>query len=319
MKEAANSIHVVFVLIPRFTLSTLALGIDALRVINRVALQQLFTWDIVTPDGAPAISSSDIPVTPTKRLQEISCAPVTLVLASWEFEAGYQQPLLAWLRRQDRQKGVLGSVESGAFILAKAGLLRSGEAAVHFESRSAFSDKFGSELVTDDRWILTDRRASCSGVISLFDMILALTERELGRELAQNVADIMCYRPPSQASSADQLHRDQLLIRADQGLVRAIEVMHANLENPISLTQICKTANLSVWRLRRLFKRELDQAPSAYYMGLRLRRARELLEHGREKVQNIALSCGFADAPSFSTAFRRLYGMSPTECRDRLR
>lgn len=311
-------LHIVFVLVPRFTLSALALATDVLRVSNREALRQVFSWDIVTADGNVCLASSGLEITPTRRIQDISYAPVALVLAAWEPEAGASPPLLAWLYAQDRQGAVLGMVETGAFVLAKAGLLKPGEAALHIESRNAFSEAYDASLMADGMWTLSDRRMSCSGVVSLLDLLLALIEREGGSALARSVADAFAYRPSAEGPPGSWRQRDKQLRRADRRLVRVVEIMQAHLEDPIPLSEITAMAGLSVWQARRLFKQETDDTPSAYYMSLRLQRARELLEHGRTQVQEIALACGFADAPSFNTAFRRFFGITPSECRKRV-
>ena len=316
MSSAADSpIHIVFVLVPRFTLSSLALAIDVLRVANREALRPVFTWDIVTTDGKPGMPSSGVPVAPTRRMQDILKAPISLVLAAWEPEAGATPALMAWLHSQNREGSALGAVENGAFVLARAGLLRAGEAALHIESRAAFAEQFDAGLLSDDLWTLGERRMSCSGVISLLDMLLALIARDCSAELARNVADIFAYRPPAEGKQAQRSRREQQLMRSDRRLARATEIMQTHIEDPLPVTEICDQIGLSVWQMRRLFRRELGQSPSGYYMELRMRRARELLEHGRAQIQEIALASGFADAPSFNTAFRRHYGMTPSACR----
>lgn len=308
-------IHIVLVLVPRFTLSALALAVDVLRVANREALRPVFTWDIVTPQGVAGMPSSGLPVAPTRRMQDILHAPIALVFAAWEPEAGVTPALLAWLHGQNRKQAVLGAVENGAFILAQAGLLQQGEAALHIESRAAFAERFDEALLSEDLWTLGERRMSCSGVISLLDMLLALIARECGPELARNVADIFAYRPPPEGELARRTRREQQLMRSDRRLAQAVEIMQAHMEEPLTVEEICTRIGLSVWQLRRLFQRELRQSPSSYYMELRMRRARELLEHGRAQIQEIALACGFADAPSFNTAFRRHYDMTPSVCR----
>ena len=318
MTDAAP-LHIVFVLVPRFTLSALALATDVLRVANREALQPVFSWDIVTLDGKPCLASSGLEIAPTRRMQDVALAPVALVLASWEPEVGITPSLMAWLHAQDRQGAIIGAVETGAFVLAHGGLLRAGEAALHIESRAAFAERFDPALMADALFTVSERRMSCSGVVSLLDMLLALVERRTGKRLSRRIAEIFAYRMPPEEASSPLISQDALLLKADRRLVRVIEIMQAHLKAPLSIAEICGRAGVSVWQLRRVFKREIGRTPSSYYTELRLQRARELLEHGCAQVQEIALASGFADAPGFNTAFRRHFGITPSECRKRAR
>ena len=66
---------------------------------------------------------------------------------------------------------------------------------------------------------------------------------------------------------------------------------------------------------RRLFRRALKVSPSAYYLRLRLERARTLLRYSHLGIAEIAAASGFADAPSFSHAFKRVFGTPPSRAR----
>ncbi|WP_424831418.1 GlxA family transcriptional regulator [Ruegeria sp.] len=206
-------------------------------------------------------------------------------------------------------------MENGAFILAKAGLLGSAEATPHIESRDSFAEEFAPELLSKDLHILTNHRLGCTGIVSEFDLFFALIRQTQGGKLADSLADIVSYGSPETKFLSRPLHRDQLLFRSDRRIARCIELMLANQEQPLSLADIGKRAGISVWQMRRLFLRELGRTPSTYYSELRLQRAREMLEHGRASLREIALSCGFADASAFGTAFKREYGITPRQCR----
>ncbi|WP_352487612.1 helix-turn-helix domain-containing protein [Mesorhizobium sp. M0051] len=59
----------------------------------------------------------------------------------------------------------------------------------------------------------------------------------------------------------------------------------------------------------------MTQSPQAYYLALRLERARNLLRNSHEKVRKIALMCGFGAPESLSRAYRDKYGVAPTSDR----
>ena len=96
-------------------------------------------------------------------------------------------------------------------------------------------------------------------------------------------------------------------------LLAAIRVMEENLEEPLSLGEIARRANLSVRQLERLFKQRLVCPPSRYYLELRLHHARLLLMRGASSILAIALAAGFASASHFSRRYREHFGHSPRE------
>ena len=89
--------------------------------------------------------------------------------------------------------------------------------------------------------------------------------------------------------------------------------MEANLEEPLSLGEIARRANLSVRQLERRFKQRLGCTPSRYYLELRLHHARLLLMRGASSILAIALAAGFASASHFSRRYREHFGHSPRE------
>ncbi len=260
-----NRLHIVLALIPGFTLSNLTVALDLMRIANREAMEEVFSWDIVTLCDVPCRSSAGIEIAPTCAIGQIHTASATAVLASWSPEAGYVTSLFTWLHRIDRQGGMIGSMENGAFILAKAGLLGSAEATPHIESRDSFAEEFAPELLSKDLHILTNHRLGCTGIVSEFDLFFALIRQTQGGKLADSLADIVSYGSPETKFLSRPLHRDQLLFRSDQRIARCIELMLANQEQPLSLADIGKRAGISVWQMRRLFLRELGRTPSTYY------------------------------------------------------
>jgi AraC family carnitine catabolism transcriptional activator len=72
-------------------------------------------------------------------------------------------------------------------------------------------------------------------------------------------------------------------------------------------------------QLERLFRAHLGDTPTGYYLKLRLRRARHLLEQTEMSVLQVALASGFDSAPYFSRAYRALFGRSPREDRRAIR
>jgi AraC family carnitine catabolism transcriptional activator len=94
-----------------------------------------------------------------------------------------------------------------------------------------------------------------------------------------------------------------------------VAIMQTRLEAPLGVAEICRRAHVEESTARRLFRSHLKQSPSAYYTRLRLERARTLLRYSRFGIAEIAAAVGFADTPSFSHAFKRVFGLPPSRAR----
>ena len=94
-----------------------------------------------------------------------------------------------------------------------------------------------------------------------------------------------------------------------------VAIMQSHLESPLAIAEVCRRANVEDSTARRLFRAQLKETPVAYYTRLRLERARTLLRYSHLSVAEIAAAVGFADTPSFSHAFRRIFGLPPSQAR----
>jgi AraC family transcriptional regulator len=100
---------------------------------------------------------------------------------------------------------------------------------------------------------------------------------------------------------------------------RLVEYIDAHLDEEISLKDFANIANLSPYHFARAFKRSFGKPPHHYLNGRRIERAKTLLENPARSVTEVALAVGFADPVSFTAAFHRLVGTTPTKYRRSLR
>jgi AraC family transcriptional regulator len=96
---------------------------------------------------------------------------------------------------------------------------------------------------------------------------------------------------------------------------RVIQYIEANLAEPISLATLADLAKLSPFHFARAFKQSFTVPPHRYHTGRRIERAKEMLARPTLSVTDIALSVGFSETGSFTAAFRRLTGRTPTDYR----
>ena len=98
-------------------------------------------------------------------------------------------------------------------------------------------------------------------------------------------------------------------------LHRATEMLKANLDGQIALSQVARECKLSVSHFVRAFKQTVGQPPYRWLLQQRIDAAKELLLHSGLPMVEIALKCGFADQACFIRAFRKLLDTTPGEWR----
>jgi AraC family transcriptional regulator len=98
---------------------------------------------------------------------------------------------------------------------------------------------------------------------------------------------------------------------------RVIEFIEEHLEEEISLAALAKLVDLSVCHFARVFAQSFGIPPHRYHMARRMERARSLLQRPAPSVTQIGIQIGFREASSFTKAFRRFTGLTPTEYRRR--
>lgn len=294
------------VLTENFPILSLTLVTEPLRVANRESVEQKWRWRFLSIEGGPMMSSSGMRIDAEPLDDRLS--DVVLLLSSYHPETSLVPALLSWLKKRARTGALMGCVDTGALIFAEAGLLARVPAAVHFEALRGYRAKFADEMFADRLVSVSDNRCSSAGGVATFDMTLGLIARFNGAALAKRVAEILTYRPTGHDGPQQKLLTDTSLARLDRNLARSVNLMLATLDQPLRIAEIANRVGVPIWTLGRLFKRHLGKTPAAYYRGLRLSEARNLLRNSSLRVSDISSLCGFDNPESFARAYRRRFG-----------
>ncbi len=297
-----------------FPLLSLASVTEPLRLANRESQQPRFSWRVLSITGDRPRSSSGRRIDVDGPLDD-EPADVVILLASYFPDEMLSDKLVKWLRNRARTGALMGCVDTGALIFAEAGLLNRRPAAVHHEAVVGFREAHGDAYFADLLFDIQGDRCSSAGGVATFDMSLAIIERFTSRKLARRVAEIMNYRPLEKERASGTFGRDWSVPRLDRTLGKAVEIMTANTEQPVAISEICALVGVSPWRLRRLFAKHLGASPQKYYLELRLDQARNLLRNSSQKAGVIAHMCGFPALESLSRAYKARYGISPSQDR----
>jgi transcriptional regulator GlxA family with amidase domain len=220
--------------------------------------------------------------------------------------------LLAALRRLAQRHVPLGSLCTGGYALAKAGLLDKYRAVIHWENMSSLQEEFPRVIFSEKLFSIDRDRYTCSGGIAPLDLMLNIIKDHLGRDIAPMISEQFIL---------DRIRNDQdrqhVPLQARVGLfhenlIEAAALMEANIEEPLSLDEIASLVGVSRRQIERLFKRYVGQVPTNYYMDIRLRRARGLLLQTPMSIMEIAVACGFQSPPHFSKCYRNMFGHTPS-------
>jgi AraC family transcriptional regulator len=92
---------------------------------------------------------------------------------------------------------------------------------------------------------------------------------------------------------------------------RAKEILSANLDGSVPLTEVARECRLSVSHFSRAFRRTMGMAPHRWLLTRRIEVAKESLRDRRSSLSDVALACGFADQSHLTQVFTRMVGVSP--------
>jgi len=302
----------VFLTLHNYSLIALSSAVEALRMANRVAKQEVYEWALTSLDGHPTPSSSGLTFSPTMAIDNMGPASIFFVCGGVNVEQSVTPALLTTLRRLAQDHVPLGSLCTGGYALAKAGLLDKYKAVIHWENMSSLQEQFPRVHFSEQLFAIDRDRYTCSGGVAPLDLMLNIIKNQHGRDIAPMISDQFIL---------DRIRNDQdrqhVPMQARVGLfheilIEAAALMEANMEEPLSLDDIAKLVGVSRRQIERLFKRYVRQVPTKYYLELRLARARGLLLQTPMSVIEIAVACGFQSPPHFSKCYRNMFGHTPT-------
>lgn len=204
----------------------------------------------------------------------------------------------------------VGSVCTGAFHLARSGLLDGRRATTHWACAPLLQARYPRVTVDADRMFVQDAGVwTSAGMSAGIDLALALIEEDLGTAFSKSVARAMVvhYRRPggqSQFSALADLRPTSDRVKDALGYARD------NLDKDLTVERLAAAANVSGRQFARLFRAETGATPARAVERLRAEVARPRVEEGRESLEQIAREVGFGDVERMRRSFVKLYGQS---------
>jgi len=280
-----------------------------------------YTVELVAATPGPLQTSSGLRLVADRGFRLRGDIDTLLVAGGRGARAAAQdRALLAWLTRMAPRVRRLGSVCTGTFILAAAGLLDGRRATTHWAYCDGLAKLHPRIRVEPDPIFMRDGAIYTSaGVTAGMDLALALVEEDVGRHVALQVARqlvLFLRRPGGQSQFSSQL----AVQTADREPLRELQQWIADhLSTDLSVATLADRAAMSPRHFARVFASELGMTPARFVELQRVEAARRRLEESTDGVDAVATTCGFGCAEGMRRAFLRTVRVSPSDYRSRFR
>jgi transcriptional regulator GlxA family with amidase domain len=226
--------------------------------------------------------------------------------------AARDRALLAWTASHRRTARRIGSVCSGAFVLASAGMLKGKRAATHWSGAKRLSAMFPDVDVDPDAIYVTDGKLwTSAGVTTGIDMALAMVAQDHGRELAAQTAKqlvVYMHRPGHQSQFSAPL---EIQAKGEDRFAKLAAWAEARLRKPLNAETLARAAGMSPRNFHRRLQEALGTTPKKWVEDMRLAYIRAALEETGTGLEVIALSAGFSGPDQLINTFVRRMGLTP--------
>ncbi|WP_246196074.1 GlxA family transcriptional regulator [Aquisphaera giovannonii] len=281
-----------------------------------------YRLEVVSAGGGTRVETScRVALVAGRDYRSIRGTVDTLLVAGGEgaWRAARDEPLLRWLRRMAPRVRRIGSVCTGAFVLAAAGLLDGRRATTHWELCPRLARDHPAVAVEEEPIFVRDGNVYTSaGVTAGMDLALAMVEEDHGHDAAMRIARhlVMFVRRPGgqpQFSAALDLQA------AERRPIRELQAWIAgHPSGDLSVGALAARVHMSPRNFARVFRDEVGQTPARFVERVRVEAARRLLEESAAGLDRVARECGFGGPDSMRRSFLRVLRVAPSKYRGRL-
>ena len=240
-----------------------------------------------------------------------------LVVGGVKIWTGESNPqLLGWLCDQSKKVRRLGSVCTGAFVLARAGLLDGRRATTHWCFTQKLRQEYPKVNVDPEPIFVRDGKiVTAAGVTSGIDLCLSLVEEDLGLDIALRVARALVLFV--RRLGGEKQFSTALAFQSSSKIpLRELPIwIVENLDKSLSVDQLASKMGMSVRNFSRTFAREFSSTPAKFVARLRVETAKRLLDDSDKTMEQVAVECGFGSVDSIERAFRQQTDRSPNTFR----
>jgi transcriptional regulator GlxA family with amidase domain len=257
-------------------------------------------------------SSCGLAISSAKHYSRIQGRVDTLLVAGGvgAESARCDEKFLRWLFRINRHARRVGSICTGAFVLAQAGLLDGKRVVTYWEWCDSLAEQYPKIFVERDPVYVKDGRVYTSaGITAGIDLALALVEEDHGRERALKIARklvMFLVRPGGQSQFSTVL--------SSQTASRTFKELQAwlleHLADTLTVDILAERVCMSPRHFARVFAKEIGITPARFLDRLRVETAQRMLEQSSLSITEIAQACGYGSPDSMRRSFLRVLGVT---------
>ena len=313
-----STLTVGVLLLADYRLSTVATLADTLQCATEQMGRDSCRSVLMSPAGKPAVSICGRSLTSESAQLWPEDFSYLAIIGDYRDRLGMpEHTIQRYIQSADRLAVPLVGIGNGVATLARFGFLDGREACSAIAALPEWRRQFPGVKFRSGQLIVEDgnRITSLDGAVGA-DLAALLLDRHFGRRLARRaVTGILLDHarhpsapPPSQFAVSRP---------ADARVAQAIDVMNANVQDPVPLATIAGMVGLSTRQLDRLFTAVSGKSVSRAYLAIRIDRALELLSQTMWSVTEIAHATGFVDGAHLAKTLKKSEGLTPREIRAR--
>ncbi len=221
------------------------------------------------------------------------------------------EPVLDALRAAHRRGAWVMSICSGAFALARAGLLDGRRCTTHWHFSGLLAAQYPAAIVDENVLYVQDGRVITSaGTAAGIDACLHLIRVEFGAKVAAGIARDMVVPPHRDGGQAQYIDRP-IPACGSEPMERLLEWMVRHLQEEHSVNELAARVHMSPRTFARRFRAETGATPAAWLNAQRVLRAQELLETTDLSIDEVARAAGFGHSVLLRHHFMKALAISP--------
>lgn len=317
--DTVERTKVVFILLEHFSMMSFTAAVDTLVTANLISEQNLFEIHSYALDKDRATSDLNIEIATNGALssleiEKFSNIDLLIICGGLRCSFTANSQLNKRLKHAQSLNITLGSIWNGIISLAQAKVINHQQCAIHIDNHALVQELFPAIKLSELNHCVSDQLISCADANGALEMMLKLVENSYSSALSRAVKAILNANKTGGDGTSNLVQYDNKE-QFPKLLLNAIQLMNANIEEPIAIDELALLLSTNRRQLERIYKQYLTTSPSRHYLEIRLTYARRLLLQTRESITDIALATGFVSSNHFSYSFKQFFKLAPSKCR----
>ncbi|WP_269585928.1 GlxA family transcriptional regulator [Roseibium sp. Sym1] len=302
---------VTFLLLDDFSHIAFACAVEPLRIANLLQGEEIYRWRVASVNGERAVCSNRTVTLVDQGLADLPLRSSLFLVTGQNVGDRATPEVLAFLRRERARGTKIGAICSGAYVLARAGLLKDRRAAIHWSFHDSFQENFPDVELCRNVFVADETFVTASGGTAAADLMLHLIGETHGMDLAAAIADMMVYSGVRPADASQQISLQARHGIRNPHIAEAIRLLNESAPYYLPTSEIARKIGISTRQLERLFQKHLKVSPKKFAIQQKLTRARNLLLQTEQSVSEIALACGYESPSHFIRTYQNRFGVTP--------